>query len=70
MKGQIENITPETAAEIAAKWMAVADTDGSGTIDFAEFSEFMTKLDPEGTESKDLEEVFNSIDKDGSKELD
>ena len=50
--------------------MAVADADGSGTIDFAEFSEFMTKLDPEGSENKDLQEVFDSIDKDGSKELD
>jgi len=40
-----EEVSEEKSKEIAEKWMAVADIDGSGTIDMEEFKEFLNKLD-------------------------
>ena len=71
MRGSLDSdgITPESASEIANEWMAIADTDGSGTVDFTEFTEFIKKLSPE-TEDGELREIFDSIDEDKSGELD
>ena len=71
MKGNLENeeITPESAANIANEWMEIADVDGSGTVDFGEYKDFILKLSPESTE-EELKEMFDSIDQDGSGELD
>ena len=46
MKGNLEDgeITQESAAKIANEWMEIADTDGSGTVDFGEYKEFILKL--------------------------
>ena len=55
---------------MANQWLKIADLDGNGTIDFNEFKEFMTKLQDEETDEDQLREVFNSIDEDGSGELD
>ena len=49
--------------------MTIADTDGSGTIDFEEFTEFLNKLSPDSTEDE-LKQVFDQIDEDKSGELD
>ena len=40
-------MTSEQSTDIAMKWMKIADTDGSGTIDLGEFQEFITKIDEE-----------------------
>ena len=63
MKGNLESdvITPESAIEIANEWMVIADADGSGTVDFGEFNEFIKKLSPESTD-EELKEIFDSID--------
>jgi Ca2+-binding EF-hand superfamily protein len=52
LKGDVETteITMEVATSIAKRWMNVADTDGSGTLDFAEFSEFIGKFTPESSQ--------------------
>jgi Ca2+-binding EF-hand superfamily protein len=53
--------------------MGIADVDGSGTIDFAEFLEFINKLE-DGTEEQSTEEglktIFDSMDSNGNGELD
>jgi Ca2+-binding EF-hand superfamily protein len=49
--------------------MDIADTDGSGTVDLGEFTEFINKLSPETT-PEELKEIFESIDEDKSGELD
>ena len=49
--------------------MEIADTDGSGTVDLGEFTEFINKLSPETT-PEELKEIFESIDEDKSGELD
>ena len=49
--------------------MTIADIDGSGTIDFGEFTEFLNKLSPDSTEDE-LKQVFDQIDEDKSGELD
>ena len=71
MKGSLESdeITLESAGTIANQWMNIADTDGSGTIDFGEFKEFLNKLSPD-TEEDELKTVFDQIDEDQSGELD
>lgn len=71
MKGNLdsEEMTPESAAEIAQQWMTLADTDGSGTVDFGEYKEFILKLSPESDEGE-LKQMFDNIDEDGSGELD
>ena len=38
--------------------MTIADIDGSGTIDFGEFTEFLNKLSPDSTEDE-LKQVFD-----------
>ena len=38
------DITNEAAADMASKWITIADVDGNGTIDFEEFKEFFNKL--------------------------
>jgi Ca2+-binding EF-hand superfamily protein len=48
--------------------MEIADIDGSGTIDQAEFVEFMDKLDNEMEESKAIE-IFQASDAEGNGEL-
>ena len=56
--------------EVAEKWMVIADIDGSGTVDLAEFTEFLTKI--EATEKMDeaqIKEIFEEIDTDGNGEL-
>ena len=71
MKGDLESdeITPESASQIANKWMEIADADGSGTVDFGEFKDFIIKLSPDSTD-EELKELFDSIDEDGGGELD
>lgn len=64
-----EPITPESAKEIADKWMDIDDTDGSGTVDFGEFTDFIKKMAPDA-EDTELKQVFNAIDEDQSGELD
>jgi len=54
---------------MANEWMEIADTDGSGTVDFGEYKEFILKLSPESNEDE-LKEMFDGIDEDGSGELD
>lgn len=48
--------------------MEIADVDGSGTIDPAEFFDFIQKLDESAT-AESTEEIFKSIDTDGDGEL-
>jgi len=48
--------------------MEIADVDGSGTIDPAEFHEFISKLDESATEDSS-KTVFDSIDADGDGQL-
>lgn len=71
MKGDLESdeITPEAASKIANKWMEIADADGSGTVDFGEYKDFIKKLSPDSND-EELKEMFDSIDEDGSGELD
>ena len=38
-------MSQEQSTDIAQKWMEIADTDGSGTIDLGEFTEFISKID-------------------------
>ena len=48
--------------------MDIADVDGSGTIDFEEWKEFINKLDDKQEESH-IKEIFDSIDENGNGEL-
>ena len=61
-------MTEEQSTDIAKKWMEIADTDGSGTIDLNEFKEFITKIDESITEDS-TKQIFASIDEDGDGEL-
>jgi len=61
--------TVAETTEIAEKWMEIADTDGSGTIDAAEFGDFIQKLDEANYNADASKEIFNSADADGDGQL-
>lgn len=58
-------MTEEESTEIAQGWMEIADVDGSGTIDEAEYIEFLQKLD-ETMEADAIKEIFANADSEGS----
>ena len=61
-------MSEKNSTDIAKKWMDIADTDGSGTIDLNEFKEFIAKIDKNITED-DIKQTFDAIDEDGNGEL-
>jgi Ca2+-binding EF-hand superfamily protein len=63
-----EEISTEETTDIAEKWMEFADVDGNGTIDQAEFTEFIYKLDDNIEESKAIE-IFTAQDGEGNGQL-
>ena len=60
--------TAETT-EIAEKWMEIADTDGSGTVDAAEFVDFVQKLDEANYNEDATKAIFAGADADGDGQL-
>ena len=50
-------ITEDLSTEIANSWMEITDVDGSGTIDFEELKELVTKLEYT-MEDDAIKEVF------------
>ena len=70
MNSSIEEgtVSEDTSAEIAKQWMAIADTDGSGTIDVEEFKEFIVKLDSTIEEST-IKDKFDGQDEEKNGEL-
>ena len=61
-------VSEDSSAEIAKQWMAIADTDGSGTIDIEEFKEFINKLDST-IEEDTIKGSFDSLDGNNDGEL-
>ena len=49
--------------------MEIADVDGSGSIDLAEFKEFMSRLSLRAGADEDLDNCFKSADENGNGEL-
>ena len=44
------DVTEEDSKDFAERWLAIADVDGNGTIDFDEFKQFFAKLSISVTE--------------------
>ena len=61
-------MTEEYTSEIASKWMEIADTDESGTIDFDEFKDMISKLDDKQDDDS-LKTLFDAQDNNGNGEL-
>jgi len=62
------DVSEDSSAEVAKNWMAIADTDGSGTIDIEEFKEFIVKLDSSIEEDK-IKSCFDGQDEASNGEL-
>jgi len=71
VRGKLDDgkLTEEDSTAIARDWMAVADIDGSGTIDFEEFSTFASKLECKLSEDE-VKKIFVDSDKNSNGELD
>ena len=58
-------VTEESTMDMASRWMAIADLDGDGVIDFGEFLDFIQKLVPsENIEEEQAKDIFDLIDED------
>ena len=64
-------MTEKQSSDIAKKWMAVADTDGNGTIDIDEFTGFISKIEINDKIiiEDDAKKIFESIDEDDDGKL-
>jgi len=66
-----EDIDEEAANEYAEQWFALADTDGNGLIDEAEFAGFVEKIDEKKTLSdQEVKNQFDNHDTNERKSLD
>jgi len=66
-----EDIDEEAANEYAEQWFAIADTDGNGLIDEAEFAGFVEKIDEKKTLSdQEVKNQFDNHDTNERKSLD
>jgi Ca2+-binding EF-hand superfamily protein len=52
--------------QIALQWMELADRDGNGQLDFAEFSEFFSKLEGIIVSDEEIEKMFKEFDMTGN----
>jgi Ca2+-binding EF-hand superfamily protein len=52
--------------QIALQWMELADREGNGPLDFAEFSEFFSKLEGIIVSDEEIEKMFKEFDMTGN----